>query len=146
MEDAIIENLNKSQQEICIAMAWLTSEKVIKVLEHLNHNNISIKIIIDNNEKNRKVRLWNPCTELKISDISTPYGKYKNLMHNKYCIIDKKIVIDGSYNWSNHAKYNLEHIIVIRDENVAKMYLDSFYKIYNNPRYFANYTISEDFI
>jgi hypothetical protein len=39
-----------------------------------------------------------------------------------HCIIDNKKVIDGSYNWSNNAKDNLEHLIIIESRNVAKMY------------------------
>ncbi|WP_315081986.1 phospholipase D-like domain-containing protein [uncultured Clostridium sp.] len=57
-------------------------------------------------------------------------------MHNKYCIIDNEKVIDGSYNWSNNAKYNLEYIIVIESTVVAKMYKENFDKIYNNPKYY----------
>ncbi|MFW2491525.1 phospholipase D-like domain-containing protein [Clostridium chromiireducens] len=62
-------------------------------------------------------------------------------MHNKYCIIDNKKVIDGSYNWSNNAKYNLEHVIVIESKTVAKMYKDNFDKIYNNPEYYRNFNV-----
>ena len=29
-------------------------------------------------------------------------------MHNKFCIIDKSIVINGSYNWTRKAKNNFE--------------------------------------
>lgn len=64
-----------------------------------------------------------------------------NLMHNKYCIIDNKKVIDGSYNWSNNAKYNLEHVIVIESRTVAKMYKDNFNTIYNNPEYYKDFII-----
>jgi phosphatidylserine/phosphatidylglycerophosphate/cardiolipin synthase-like enzyme len=65
-------------------------------------------------------------------------------MHNKYCIIDNRKVIDGSYNWSKNAKYNLEHIIVIESITVAKMYRDSFNKIYNNPGYYKDYDVYDE--
>lgn len=70
--------------------------------------------------------------------------KYKNLMHNKYCIIDNEKVIDGSYNWSYGARYNLEHIIVIESTKVAKMYKASFERIYSNPKYFEDDNIYSD--
>lgn len=127
-------------------MAWLTSENILRVLKNLKNKGIDIKIIIDNNEKNRKIKYQKPCNVLKIADINIPYSKFKNFMHNKYCIIDESIVIDGSYNWSKNAKYNIEHIIVIQDIDAAKMYRENFYKIFNNQRYYANYTISENVI
>lgn len=143
IEGIIIENLQKAKSEICIAMAWLTSENIIKVLNELKTRGVDIKIIID---KNSKSRLRKSCSILKIADLNRPDSKYDNYMHNKYCIIDNMKVIDGSYNWSENAKYNLEHIIVIEDESMARVYRSSFNKIFNNPRYYANYTISENVV
>lgn len=144
IEDIIIENLEKAEKEICIAMAWLTSENIMKILGGLKKRGVDIKIIVDNNDRNNKVRLWNPCDILKMAKVNRPGSRYNNYMHNKYCIIDNKKVIDGSYNWSKNAKYNLEHVIVIEDENTAEKYRDGFNKIFNNPRYYDNYTITEN--
>lgn len=142
IEDRIIENLRTSEKEICIAMAWLTSENIMRVLNELKNRGVHIKIVVDNNNNNNKVRLWNPCSVLKMAQV----GGRNNFMHNKYCIIDNVKVIDGSYNWSKNAKRNLEHIIVIEDKNTAKKYKDAFNKIFNNPRYYANYTITENVV
>lgn len=142
IEDRIIENLRTSKKEICIAMAWLTSENIMRVLNELKNRGVHIKIIVDNNQNNNKIRLWNPCSVLKMAQV----GGSSNFMHNKYCIIDNVKVIDGSYNWSKNAKHNLEHIIVIEDKNTAKKYKDAFNKIFNNPRYYANYTITENVV
>ena len=149
IEDEIIRNLQEAKNEICIAMAWFTSKNIMKVLNELKNRGVDIKIIIDNNRingRNNNLRLWNSCNILKMVDVNRPGSKYNNYMHNKYCIIDDITVIDGSYNWSENAKYNLEHIIVIKDENTVKKYKQGFYKIFNNPRYYANYTITENVV
>ena len=40
-----------------------------------------------------------------------------NPMHNKFCIIDDKILINGSYNWTYFAESkNSENILIIKDE------------------------------
>jgi hypothetical protein len=36
-------------------------------------------------------------------------------MHNKFCLIDEKVVITGSYNWSRRARKNRENIMIIKD-------------------------------
>lgn len=144
IEDKIIEHLVKANKEICIAMAWLTSVKIIRTLESLRDKGINIKIIVDKNKNNDFLRNNSPGNILKTVCLYSSSSKYPNFMHNKYCIIDNSIVIDGSYNWTRNAKYNLEHIIVIRDDRVAGMYRESFDKIFNNPRYFANYLIEEN--
>lgn len=56
-------------------------------------------------------------------------------MHNKDCIIDNKVIIDGSYNWSDNAKYSEEHIIVIESKNVSKLYKENFDRLMNEIRY-----------
>lgn len=137
IEEAIINHIREAKKEICIAMAWFTSKDLMDEIGTLKRKGINIKIIISEAKDNNKniYILSNVCSKLKIAIIPT---KGKNLMHNKYCIIDNKKVIDGSYNWSKNAKSNLEHIIVIESCKVAKMYKDSFDRIYNNPRYFEN--------
>ena len=48
-------------------------------------------------------------------------------MHNKYCVIDEKIVITGSFNWTAKAvSLNHENIVIIRDEYVAKQFKANF--------------------
>ncbi len=52
------------------------------------------------------------------------------LMHHKVIIIDRKIVITGSYNFSRSAETkNDENVIVIHNPEIAEKYLQEFEKI-----------------
>ena len=42
-----------------------------------------------------------------------PYEEGDQLMHHKFCVIDRSTVITGSYNWSFRAQENEENITVI---------------------------------
>ena len=145
MEEIIIDTIKRAKNEICIAMAYFTSDILIDELYRAKDKGINIKVIIDNNDKNNnsKFRISNICSKFRIAEVRS---KYKNIMHNKYCIIDNKIVIDGSYNWSKAAKYNEEHIIIIEASEIAQMYTNNFNKIFNNSRYYANYDIYENVV
>ena len=136
----------KSKSEICISMYNLTSYKIMEVLNKLKNNGINIKIIVDKDKKNKRKKLQSLSNYLKIANVYSSYSKYDNYMHNKYCIIDNKIVLDGSYNWSYNARFNVEHIIVINNTDVAKMYRKNFDKIFNNSRYYDNYSIYENIV
>ncbi len=141
IEDIIIKNIRETKKELCIAVAWFTSENLMNELSNLKRRGIDIRVIISGDKKNtgRINKLISVCSRLKTAIIPrTGSKKYNNLMHNKYCIIDNKKVIDGSYNWSYAARYNLEHIIVIESTSVAKMYKDNFNKIYNNLQYYRD--------
>ena len=48
-------------------------------------------------------------------------------MHNKFCVIDGKHVITGSYNWTHRAKSNDENITVFSDNpEIASRFLKEF--------------------
>jgi len=54
-------------------------------------------------------------------------------MHHKFCIIDKTILITGSYNWTRSAaERNQENILVTTEEEVTKSYLREFEKLWDN--------------
>ena len=65
--------------------------------------------------------------EIKIAE---PQGYYKNIMHNKYCIIDSKIIINGSYNWTKKANYNNETITINESKELAEKFLKNFMNIW----------------
>jgi phosphatidylserine/phosphatidylglycerophosphate/cardiolipin synthase-like enzyme len=53
-------------------------------------------------------------------------------MHDKVMIVDEKVVLTGSYNWSAHAENeNNENLVVIISENLASIYENEFQKIWN---------------
>jgi phosphatidylserine/phosphatidylglycerophosphate/cardiolipin synthase-like enzyme len=57
------------------------------------------------------------------------------LMHHKVILIDKKIVITGSYNFTVSAETtNDENVVVIHNANVAAQYLEEFQKVYNQAQ------------
>ncbi|MFM6023723.1 MAG: phospholipase D-like domain-containing protein [Dolichospermum sp.] len=51
-------------------------------------------------------------------------------MHNKFCMIDLKTVIHGSYNWTNKARFNKETITTIQDDReTAEKFADQFIQL-----------------
>lgn len=42
-------------------------------------------------------------------------GSQEEMMRNKFCVIANKVVITGSYNWTNKAKVNDENIMVTKN-------------------------------
>ena len=55
----------------------------------------------------------------------------KNKMHDKFCIIDNKLVISGSYNWSKNANDNFENIIITDDRIVVAKFLNEYHELSN---------------
>lgn len=79
------------------------------------------------------------------------YNYKKSLMHNKFCIFDKKIVITGSYNPTQKKYY--DNILLINSPVIANNYLKEFQELYYDqsvkrtpqPLIYFNSTIIENY-
>lgn len=52
-------------------------------------------------------------------------------MHNKFCVVDNKLVITGSYNWTHNANTNDENITILNDQTNTALYTHEFRRIKN---------------
>lgn len=133
----IIAELNKATQSIYIAVAWFTRADFFEILIAKAKSGVRVQLIISNDRINKgdKVKInhdelnhYPDCQTYWIGD-----GR-KDLMHNKFCVIDKMTVITGSFNWSKKAeKNNFENITISQDAILAKAFYQEFYKIIGKP-------------
>ena len=55
------------------------------------------------------------------------FSSKNNTMHNKFCIIDNKLLINGSYNWTYYAEYkNKENVMLITDSAMISNFTNEF--------------------
>lgn len=133
----IIAELNKATQSIYIAVAWFTRADFFEILLAKAKSGVRVQLIISNDRINKgdKVKInhdelnhYPDCQTYWIGD-----GK-KDLMHNKFCVIDNAVVITGSFNWSMRAENNNhENITISQDTMLAKAFYQQFYKIIDKP-------------
>ena len=136
IEYHLIKHLSETKERILIAVAWFTNQNISNALIRLK--DVNIDIIVDDNKVNRESRA---IKDLQNSSISVSFIKdlQKNyyLMHNKFCVIDNKTVLTGSYNWSKNANTNDENLAFISDKDIATSYNMEFSKI-KNKKYKIN--------
>ena len=54
-------------------------------------------------------------------------------MHHKFCVIDKRVVITGSFNWTDQAvNHNQENLLFIENKDLALKYSNEFEKLWND--------------
>lgn len=126
IRERIIENIKTAEFEILIAVAWLTDDKIINELVKSSRKNVKISIIFYDDHINKKDLFKN----LYYQKATIRFTK--KLMHNKFCIIDKKTVINGSYNWTYNASGNHENITIsLNNQNLIYQFTEEFNKIYS---------------
>lgn len=124
----IIEEIRDAKYVIWIAMAWFTNPIIYAELLKKKRQGLDIVIIIDDNDRNRND------APFVLEDNFETYrieirSLYKNIMHDKFCIIDLKTVLHGTFNWTVAANYNKETIAIDRNRETAETFADEFLKI-----------------
>lgn len=112
IEQEIVTNLSYTRKSLKLAVAWFTNPNLFYSVEKLVDNNIEVQIILSDEKLNY---LNNKIDFQKLIDKNVQFhvSSFPNLMHNKFCIIDSKVLITGSYNWTLKAeKDNYENVIV----------------------------------
>jgi hypothetical protein len=125
----IRQRLDAATQNIDVAMAWLTNADLWQSLCNAQRRGVKVRLIVAQDATNENCGI--DYQELQkiggiayLKDMSN-LGLYSK-MHNKFCIIDQKITITGSYNWTNQAPMNAENIVVIDDAQIASNYILQF--------------------
>ena len=136
--DRISTELSQAESSIYIAVAWLTNRDLFNILVDKAKSGVTVQLLLSNDEINQNSSL--DFSRLKIGN-SVAYlvgdGK-SDLMHNKFCVIDRRVVITGSYNWSYKAeKNNHENIVITTDDfELADQFIAQFKQIRDG--YFAH--------
>jgi len=109
IQGEIIKELSSSNNSIKIAVAWFTDKEIFISLCKKIEEGLEIEIILLDDEINRSSGInYDLLKQNKGKVWFINYSEELPLMHNKFCIIDNNIVINGSYNWTNKAKRNHE--------------------------------------
>ena len=140
IERTLLSNIKKTARDIKIAVAWFTNPQLFSSLLTLLDAGKEIEIILADeliNFSNKKVNfqyLIDKGVEIRIS-------RFPNLMHNKFCIIDERLLITGSYNWTKSAEINnYENIILSTDLKLISQFTSQFIELKNNTERLVSIT------
>lgn len=129
IENHILSEINKAETSLDIAVAWITSKRIIeKILEKKNIQGLSVRILCWKDKDSSRNNNF-----LKKSFGKRKAGKWEiyevERMHDKFCIIDEKKVINGSYNWTEAARNNTENIEISDEITNILFFQNKFDKI-----------------
>lgn len=127
IQSKIIEQIQNAKFSIWIAVAWFTDKVILRELYQKKKQGLNIRIVIIDDEINAKYGIkYEDYFETKRVK---PIGKYENIMHHKFCIIDFRTVIHGSYNWTVKAQWNKETISVDFGREIAEKFANEFIEL-----------------
>lgn len=135
----IIREIEKAQKELLIAVYAFTNDELARAVAQAKKRGVLVQVVLDRefdagNEKSLGKFLEEQKIPVRrVSGVKpTNPEKEPGLMHQKFSVIDRKIVFTGSYNWTRSAdNSNDENLLWFRDAGpLAEEYRKVFFQLW----------------
>jgi phosphatidylserine/phosphatidylglycerophosphate/cardiolipin synthase-like enzyme len=139
------QTISQAQQKIDIAQFVFSENQLANVLETAQQRSVQIRALIDRGFAYRPYSQMltmlgvPPCHSKRsvwarpILTAGVPSLPSGDLLHHKIAIIDQRLVITGSHNWSDAANYkNDETLLVVDSPIVAAHFQQEFDRLYQS--------------
>jgi competence ComEA-like helix-hairpin-helix protein len=124
------ETLNKAEKSVNLALFVFTEQPLANILAQRHQKGIEIKALID---PSFAFRYYSEGLDLLGVALSNKCRGDK--LHHKFGLIDDKIVITGSHNWSRAANHqNDEALVIINNPTVAAHFDREFQYLYRTAK------------
>lgn len=126
---SLIPELKNAEYEIIMTLAWIKEEILFDILLEKQRQGIKVKIVIDNDNsknKNKYFELLKAGGQIYKTETST-----FSIISNKYCIIDNRIAIVSTKNWSANLLINNRESVIITNQSAT---VQNFKNIFRKTR------------
>jgi phospholipase D len=121
----IVAALDKAQNEVLVQQFQFTEPNIITAIQRAKERGCVVIGIFDKVNKSLKPP-GDGVRKLKAVDVPVSFDPI-HIAHNKVLIIDKKLVICGSFNLTTSANQrNCENCLFIDEPQLVKRFLDNF--------------------
>ena len=129
-QKAIIKNINQAQAFINIAMYIFTDREIAIPLVKARERGVKVRLYLDQDQVDYK---YSQSHLLVQRGIKTRISSNNYIMHHKFAIIDNRILLTGSYNWTFSANHrNDENLMVIDDPEIIEIFQNQFVNLWTN--------------
>jgi len=129
IKQKIIQNIIMAEFSVWVAVAWFTDKEIGNELRKAHKRGVNVQVIVNDDQITQKHGLDFRSKGIEYYQISPDSKWGKKLMHNKFCIIDLKKIIHGSFNWTGNATYNDEGVTTTDSREMAEDFSREFIRL-----------------
>lgn len=127
----IVEQIGAAKSEVLVQAYSFTSPEIVKALLQAKRRGVDVQAILD---KSNVCKDAGECEKkgaiaadtLSSAKIPMLIDRAHAIAHNKVMVIDRSVVITGSFNFTRAAQEkNAENLLVIREQGLAERYLEN---------------------
>ncbi len=131
IKETIIKTISSSEETIDVTAFTFTSGDIAEALYNAKERGVMIRLVIDQRQDKRHYPVLEFLKEEGF-DLQFLKGNIGGSMNNTFAIFDGKLLVTGSYNWTEYSeKFNYENAIFIDDSEVIGKYQKAFDSLYN---------------
>ncbi len=125
-EMAIVDQLLNAKESILVQAYSFTNPAIAAALVDARSRGVNVVILLDKSHRTQK---YSAADFTVNAGIPTLIDDRHAIAHNKIMIIDGRVVITGSYNFTKAAeKSNAENLVIIESGSVAEKYHNNWQK------------------
>lgn len=135
----ILREIEGARQELLVAVYAFTSDDLASALAQAKRRGVVVQVIVDRefdrqNANSKAKFLENQ--KIPVRRIAgagaNPGEREAGLMHQKFAVIDRRVVFTGSYNWTHSAESrNDENLLLFREAGaLAEEYRKAFSRLW----------------
>ena len=110
--DAIITEINHAKNEILIQAYSFTSAPIAKALLDAHKRGVRVEAVLDKSQRSER---YTSATFLLNAGIPVTIDDRHAIAHNKILVIDRQILITGSFNFTKAAEErNAENLLILK--------------------------------
>ena len=122
----IVDRINDAKKTILVQAYSFTSKPIVKALVDAEKRGVKVTALLDKSNATHK---YSGLGALLASNIPTKIDYKVSIAHNKVMIIDGKVVMTGSFNFTRSAQVrNAENSLIIDNKELAQQYTTNFWR------------------
>ena len=111
--DAILREIQAAQRSVYIQAYSFTSDPILQACKSAYQRGVQVLVVLDKSKENEEQQI---ADALEATGIPVYIDGHHAIAHNKIMLIDGRVVITGSFNFTVSAeKANAENLVIIRD-------------------------------
>ncbi len=126
--DAIVAEIGKAKTEVLVQAYSFTSAAIAQALVDAHNRGLKVEVVLDKSQAGDK---HSSAADLVAhAGIATFIDRSHAIAHNKIMLVDRGIIITGSFNFSKAAEEkNAENLLIIKaSQELMERYVDNFQK------------------
>lgn len=129
-EKALVDAVDGAEDEVLVAIYSFTRRSISGALARAARRSVKVVVRYDARSADEGRDMPEAIAFLKRSKVRcepVDFGESRARMHHKFMVVDRKVVLTGSYNYTTAAtEQNRENVVVIESTSLAAAYAAEF--------------------